>query len=660
MTSLFSSRAGRIGLPLLVCAIVALYAVLTVDSRFSAPRWIYAVGVSYFRMPGDQTLLNGFGPASVWLFTLLYLIAATALGRLLLTGPARAAFDLRDAPYLCVSLDILAGYLISIALNRLITLALPNQYAAPLIVAIHAAALLFLLWQARATTKAVAMRAMLRVGLPLSALYGLFAILAIQYKKAHVAGDGGRFFFRLIDDGAAFAASVHFPIISQHYDEILFLYPVLALGRELPDFNLLWPYLLLYALIKCAAFIGLTWLIWRLSQSRLFAGVLAYWLFFGNLSLDPSHVLLLFDSGNPIFAILHPGRVYSVLLPGLMIYAVFAAQSRKLDVTPALLLGVALAALGFASTVVSNALIFGMLGASLGIISIAERLQPQPATPVAPINPPLTLLTALTLATTPLLVANNQFHLRFVAGGVLLTTLGMLLWSVLRYRAPNEPPTEQSALDRLLLLAGVALFAYLLGQLLLGNAGVALLWHDHVFNAQILARVLPFPPLQPTSLLDNIGPNHFCNIFPTEHCGYTGQYVQHYGLPFLLGFLGLVLLARRNGTTVATPLQQMMLLALLLFVGGVLLYEYTNGAVLQENQKLAVWLKSRLAEPGFYLVIITVGSAWVRCGGLWRIAMGGALAAAIVWDAAANVGAMPTDQLLLNARFVWGLIAGGG
>ncbi len=169
----------------------------------------------------------------------------------------------------------------------------------------------------------------------------------------------------------------HFPIITQHYDELLFHY---FLTDGLPfTFAAIVPVWITLALNK-VSFIALTYGLFRyLGIDRKFSVLSSGFLFFGTCALSPIKYLMMIDIGNPLFQIVHSGRLIGIELTLLILVDILTRPKTNghSGLGPLFYL---LSGFGLVMTSLSNLMLLGFVfvGAILARLTQGESSSPSP------------------------------------------------------------------------------------------------------------------------------------------------------------------------------------------------------------------------------------------------------------------------------------------
>jgi hypothetical protein len=594
-------------------------------------------GLSYFDW-GGHTIFSPAGSMSWALVMPAYLLSAAAAGYLLFFSwllPRGAA--LRYGPLLA-PLAFIPGYFACAAANRLITLALPNFLAAPALAAAYALVLVlgarrYLLDGGRFFTPAA---------LAAAGLYAFYLVDGLQKGGSHVVGDGAVFFLNLITSGQGFAPAAHFPLFSQHYDEIMFLYPLYPLLRGAGKINIYLPFLMLYAAGKCAAALAVYFLTRRLSGGALFSFFLTAFVFLGNPFLSPLVGVLIFDSGSAVNHILHIGRVFGILIP-------FILPALLLEAPPASAPGrarlgsFALAGAGLAASTLSNlyaplaALFCGLL------LKIKSRFPGLAARPVLFRGAFYGAFGLTALA--PLLIAGPMPLLR-QAGGLALA-LGAVCCGCVLLLSQFSPAKAEPAFFKK--IPAAVCLGYAVGIVLLGNLFLPATL-GAFGNFEMLQKGVANPLAGP--LLKMFGPTRYTGVFPLDQLAGTAHYLWRFGLMYAVLLLGLAASARRllSPERPASAADLLPAAVGLFALTGTFLYEYTNAAISGVNNHWPIWFKSRLLEPWYYgAILLCAGYAFRHCGRRLRWFLTAWPAGALLIEFIYNYGSGAVKpQFLLN------------
>lgn len=141
----------------------------------------------------------------------------------------------------------------------------------------------------------------------------------------------------------------HFPLIKQHYDELMFhefLYS--GLMRE---FNPILPWWMTLGIMKVSVGFFMFLIFRKFQVARGLSIVFSSFLALGTFSLNPTKYYMFFDSGNPLWLAAHSGRMVGIVFAVLFLIDMVLNGKSKL---PVMLF--ALAGAGLSATSVSNML----------------------------------------------------------------------------------------------------------------------------------------------------------------------------------------------------------------------------------------------------------------------------------------------------------------
>jgi hypothetical protein len=147
----------------------------------------------------------------------------------------------------------------------------------------------------------------------------------------------------------------HFPIITKHYDELLFnCFLTWPLPKEFPNILSWW---LTLGLMKVSIFTFIFLLFRKMGFSFIMALVSVLFIYAGTTSLLATKYYMLFDSSNLLYFTVHSGRMVGIIFIFLMIGdAFFSAPQNRLPLVFFLLSG-----LGIAATSLSNPFWLGVI-----------------------------------------------------------------------------------------------------------------------------------------------------------------------------------------------------------------------------------------------------------------------------------------------------------
>ncbi|MBY4898068.1 hypothetical protein [Cupriavidus sp. AU9028] len=565
----------------------------------------------------------------IWLVLPVYLGALLLIGSRLdwLLGIPAARPALFDKVF-----GALAGfvpcYIGACGLNRLLSLLAPARTAAlASFAAVAAIALAIAVRAALARSRTqrspgMGIRAFdWRATALVALLIVLAGVLSVQFGFAFVAGD--RTIHELervvLDPHLGPGAGARLPLFGYHYDELAFLLPVLyARAAPFPDPNaLLVPFWATAALVKLSAF-ALTAALLRALGMRAAAAVVATGLvFYGALTFDPTHRYYLFDSANPVFFVLHPGRVISSL--GLFWCLALATLALRVD--------------GRQRLSWQTLALLPLLGLGLGSITINVALSV-----VAAVLLVFTLVTlqrtgaerlSLSVAIAFCALGLPAIYLRFehyAAWGAPAYLAGMLAivaaYAIAACLDRSPAPAATAGAGRRMAWRGAALLlvTIVLG-LTTGNMTARLVadWMPWLRGMELLAPQAELMGMGQRLLqAGHLSSPHW----PIAHQNGFGAFSAHFGLPLVLALLAWTAIGLRRGTRDPgddAADTRALLIALCAFLAGLFAMDYllvdTRFAKADWDYYRQFSVRTRLIEGGYYAVILlSLAALWKRAG----------------------------------------------
>ncbi|MDP2654420.1 MAG: hypothetical protein Q8Q08_10370 [Candidatus Omnitrophota bacterium] len=444
------------------------------------------------------------------------------------------------------------------------------------------------------------------------------------------------------------AALSHFPVLSKHYDELIFHYWLLSPIQW--HFNPILPWWVTLGVIKVSAWVFLFSIFRNLGASNVLSLVMSLFLFLGTTSLDPTKYYLIFDSANLLFFCAHSGRVVGPVLVLMMLAEIFAAPGERKPFPWVFFL---LAGLGLTATSCSNVFWLLMVEAVLLISWVAYRrpyrLRDEPWSG--------TLICYLSVAAC-LLLYGMAFDGRYVYAARLAAVAAVLLILFFRMAVRGYGVCvnwDRAANGRLLRLAvlGAAMAA---GMIFLGN-----LFVENRFAVaflKFLGKFLGEIPFQPLS------PGFRAPMEPVETGGFAlGDYreVATYneyclGLLQFVGYYGMILAAILTTNyffvsgAARTPLSRAdgVIYDVFLMAAAVLPFFLFFMDFVKFGTR--AWLKSRFLEGPVYLILFAMCYAIVRFGS--RVVQGVAVVLFCVYMLVPFVATERHRQILHN----WNLL----
>jgi hypothetical protein len=558
------------------------------NSDFLIPKLTSVVGSSYFEIPSTLSTLNlmNFGYQPVFLIIYFSLISLIGMGMILhiLENP-RIRND-KIFPYLLPLCGVLPGYLASIAITRVITLFFSQQIS-------------LILWFAcGCISVSVALKTVIREGIYSHSrvkvisifttllFFEFFLINQVQVNlyaglNLHVFGDATTGSINWLQNFNSDPSKM-VPIFSEHYDETLFFTPfnsVFASFNSSPDY-MLW-FWFLYSLGKASTFALLLLLARSVINSTLTSLGLTVLMFFGSLALNPLASPLLFDAGNNFASTGHIGRAFTNIICLIFMVGIFSGTSMlkpaKKYTTMAfyIVLGLGMSSLTFS-------LMFCLM--FLIVVNTLWKLE------IHPVNKyfQLALILFLLLFVLPI---SNLFS-GTVIGAYLL---GALIWVCISLALSKQTPFKN--FRRVHPIAIGILF----GNVFCGN----LISSKIMANAGLLADRLSTRGIEGKMKLEGFGLAINPGQYPFGHLGNPLNMAIFFGLPLML--IAAYLLFGND----SNPKNSKELMGLYWILLGLLsaffILDYLNAGY---TEVVFIWLKTRLVEPFFLLLIFKTIWIW--------------------------------------------------
>ncbi len=306
---------------------------------------------SFSPLPIQETL-HGFSAGVVVIFLITYAVLMW-LGYLL-SKPFWC--DLASTPrWIKFVAGFFIGYLVSIGVLRLVSFFIP--YASiyiPVMLLLFMACVMMQCRIKDATHDSPGVLPAVKLSAGYSwmgvILIILFLAALLQLVKQgdfNFNGHGYRYYAYLIDDWKA-NPPLHFPLITKHYDEIIFHYFLTA--NFPPSFPNLLAWWITLGVLKVSVFAFIFLLFRKLGMQVWMSLISVLFIFLGTTSLNPSKYFLLFDSSNLLFFVVHAGRL--VMVPFLLLLIADAVLFRRRYAMPWFFY--LLSGIGLASTSISN------------------------------------------------------------------------------------------------------------------------------------------------------------------------------------------------------------------------------------------------------------------------------------------------------------------
>ncbi|MBI4860355.1 MAG: hypothetical protein HY815_08845 [Candidatus Riflebacteria bacterium] len=500
----------------------------------------------------NNVSLDGFG-GGVVAFLLVHHLLVTAFGFALIRGYFSGIGHVALTIRLAAAYQV--GYVATAGLVRLTSLLFSYQRAhGPTVLALIVITIALLRRSEdrqpgdgappRSGSRSVAANVLALAFLSLITIAAL--LLQVHQGDFHWAGHGPDQYAYLLDKLKA-RPPAHFPLLSQHYDELIFHYFV-TLPLE-KTFNPILPWWLTLALFKASTWAFLYCAFRKGGSVPSLSWLLSTFLMIGTLSLAPRCYYLLFDASNPIFFVVHPGRIVGV---GVLLLFTTDTAFHRTGGPRLSLAGILLVGFGLTSTSISNTL-WVMVAYGLAVL-FAVRPALDPAEPDTASR--LTGFLAQTICTVVVAGALLLYALPFEMGpayvvraALVFMSLGLAaLWvlAALRHRwelaAWKEPPVRSMMVRYAVFVAASLTGLVLFGNLTARNQAAQLF-------IGLLSRIagpvdmLALTPPQVNAASLSIGDFREAGAWDEHHLG-VGAFTTYYG-----GVLLLVLAAQRLART---------------------------------------------------------------------------------------------------------------
>jgi len=299
---------------------------------------------------GQHLLFDGPVQALPIIGAIILHICAALLGYVLVVQPIWGQRRLASEIWLLLA-GIVPGSLVLIAASRVVSLLLDNRYAPGLLMVLIIATggVAAVAARQRWTKDSVSVTSGLWLAIGLVA--GIF-LFTIQMDRFHILGEASSWFISdvYMSGTTGIGTAGRFPLISQHYDEAAFLYPVLyGLVHRGPSAQDTLSVLYWVMVSLGRASVGsLIYLALRsLGVDRLSAAISLAFVCAATLSINAISSRLLFDSLSPLAYALHIARFLIPVLPFLLVAAIVELRGGGSAVALAVsgILGVGLSAM---------------------------------------------------------------------------------------------------------------------------------------------------------------------------------------------------------------------------------------------------------------------------------------------------------------------------
>jgi hypothetical protein len=482
------------------------------------------------------------------------------------------------------------GYLVLVAVNRLTAYLIPEPIVIRALILIYAfsmlAALIVVVRELKTQKSYSILRIILYKIFSIITL-GIFLVIQIQTDlynglPIHIIGDSAIFNATYLET-LADSDRMHVQLFAQHYDEILYLVPVSFLSRifnsDLNVIDWLW---ITYAFMKASAIVWVTYSIKILFKNVYLSLLISLFLFFGNIFINPLTSPLINDSASNLASSSHSGRLL-ITTTAIFLFMKLLANDKTLLRKNSKSDLVLLLVLGLASASLTSSFIF-IIACTFGAWLLISYLKRN-------ISSYLLMYLGLFILVAMNLGRNSKLS------AVLVLLLAMLILAALDYKSlvfDLGKLKSSAALPALLIFSlGFAIQSFLFGNLF-SKLGRKLLGLD----------VSDYQGRDISAGFGGLGNNPFLfdgrNVM--QHQISVLNFFQHYGFPiFYLAFA--LAIAMYLGKFHNFETQKLLVVGLFLLILSFFLWNDLNGG---GPEWMSVWVKSRLVEPTFYILVILV------------------------------------------------------
>jgi hypothetical protein len=655
-----------------VFAAVGLWALIALTTWHELPNGV-RFGLPWYTYASDQSLLFEGGVQVIpVLGAILLNILAGLVGYAFVVRPIWGGRQLASPVWFGFA-GMVPGMLIFIALSRVVTLVLPNSIAPGVVLFVILAMAGF----AAFTLRDGSSPRRLLVGLGPAVWQGgvlllVVLIFSVQIDTVHVAGEGSVWFAKTVflSPTHGIGTNGHWPLVSQHYDEAAFLYPVVyGLMTPGPDAGgtLVTIYWFMLAFGRLAI-VAITYVAVRaLGVDRLSSLILLMFVFGASLSLNPVSSRLLFDAYSPLGYVQHISRILVPVLP-LLLVSMAAERTYKANFTAcalALVLGIGLSAMTVHAVIV---LMWAVGVAVLTLISPGAARSP--AFWRNACVSCLVLIAAFTITYGVGGPVPAGVDVGILVGAAFISA-ALMAWPLLYQIGTGQ---SQDGDPGWLYLLIVGCCGYAVGLLLLGNIFI-----DKTYP--VLSSVWPWSQVDVVerflstlaSSSWSVAQSPYCDggyswmyRVLTGHCGSLPMFVRTYGLglvavSFVIAWwLNGLPRSERIADRTLTMVMWGLVLCLLAMTLGFILFDFVSPteSTVDWHRSLSIWLRSRLIEPWFYGgVLLAFALYFSRCSAQERHWVQALMLIAFALHTL-NPLLLPA-QLVANTAFLLAQITGG-
>jgi len=497
-------------------------------------------------------------------------------------------FNRQIETLIILSLSFPFGYLICVAINRIVSIVLIQNYALIVLIFVYTT-LMTVLTGIRIYGRNFNIGTV-KPFFVFSFFLIISLIIFLQTLTGHITGDSIAGLIQGIIDNNFLDSHKKFPIITKQYDEILYLYPFLKyITQPNSNYLLFWWGLNAFSKMFAAAAIFLFCNHFALKFSTTMF-ILFLTLFGCHFFYPFGGYRLLFDAGNPLGYSLHIGRVISAILPFLVFLFLkdFKITKKKtlLHITALFLLGLGL------SSLTINVFLVPLVGIILWIsLSIfPKRIN---------ILKTSSLIFAFIFLLYPFIIYNRSNF---------FTISAFLLFSFILFLSVTFIPLISDI--KLCFQSGNRLFILIplgagtiIGSLFLGN--VFILKLQHLIN-MLFPDITIYSQIKLTTKVDLFKASIYCGQVALVHCTGIGPFLRSFGfinIMISLAFFYLSKLFKKNraGLHLGPILASILYTGSFFFLLGMFFYDFVN--VDGDLGWVQVWFKSRMIETSYYFIL---------------------------------------------------------
>lgn len=510
--------------------------------------------------------------------------------------------------------SFIPGYLVHISLNRIVSLLLPHRpaRALSLLLMISLAAGVFFFFSKHIKEYFYELKELKKCivenFVEIILYFSLFfTVLVLLYRMGghKMIGDGAVSYLTYLRNfSLGQGTTLKLPILFEHYDELLYLYPIFFLFRSsISPLVIPW---VITALSKVSA-AGIIFLFFRFYNIKSIYAVFGIiFVFFGSTSINPLRYMLLFDSGNPMMNVLHIGRVIScILIPFsvIMTHSVLPINQFFSKKTKSIFSFICLLAIvGLTATSVHNLLYYVLFSLLILLVTFYKSHLRQLLSNTLKYKTLVQLFYIFAIAVPTILSFHEKVRGKILPGVLLFISILLLLvlLSSLFFSNPFKNVSSQNNTKNIIsfIFAGCLIGAFLgnlMGKALSEKIDLISLYGTSLLQRPgINTNITSLTSLTPFS--DNFG----CG--PSPYCFSSEYFILFYGLILLaLWFIIKSLLEQKDDSNdwnyYITPT---LLLTTILFLTALFFVNFVEFSSLT----IMTWVWSRFIEVPCYAIIM--------------------------------------------------------